>query len=333
MAPVRSKPAQRALRLHRTLDVPQADRLGNVRQLVAAVRDGIEHAATLHELLDVDHRHFLYYRQAALILGVVEFDARGVLRVTSFGQRLLATAEGSRDERQVFAEAIAVARALRPFASFFAGEPLDVAQLARRLEVLTGLSHTTAERRAHTLIKWRRYIQGPDAPADGGLDLGDPAPQIEALVARHNALVKQQTLAWLLQVEPARFEAIVADLLRAMGYEAIENGGPFDGGVDVVARRVDEWGHRRRVAVQAKRYARPVGRRHVDELLGTFRRQQFAEALLVTTSEFSAQAVDAARDEPNLKLVDGPKFVDMLASRGVLLRVGKYGELRRPGPA
>lgn len=60
-------------------------------------------------------------------------------------------------------------------------------------------------------------------------------------------------------------------------------------------------------------------------------RQRCAEALLVTTSEFSAQAVEAAKDEPNLKLVDGPKFVDMLAERGVLLRVGKCGELRRPG--
>jgi acetyl-CoA synthetase len=42
-----------------------------------------------------------------------------------------------------------------------AGEPLDLPTLTRRLEVLTGLSHSTAERRAHTLIKWRRSVQGP----------------------------------------------------------------------------------------------------------------------------------------------------------------------------
>lgn len=323
---------ERVDRLHRTLDVPQADRLSNIRQLVAAVRDGIEHAGTLLELLDVDRRHFLYYRQAAVILGVVEFNARGELLVTSLGQRLLATGEGSREERQVFAEAVGLARALRPFASFFTGEPLDLATLTRRLEVLTGLSRTTAERRAHTLIKWRRYIQGPDAAAPGGLELGDPAPQIEALVARHNALVKQQTLQWLMGVEPRKFEAIVADLLRAMGYVDVEQqGGPLDGGVDVVAARIDAWGHRARIAVQAKRYAQPVGRRYVDELLGAYRRQQFAEALLVTTSDFSPQANGAAHGEPNLKLVDGPKFVDMLAAHGVLLRVGRFGELKRHG--
>ena len=333
MARVRqARPAQvdRLRRLHRTLDVPQADRLGNVRQLVAAIRDGIEHPATLLELLQVDHRHFSYYRQAARILGVVEFNVRGELCVTSLGQRLLATGEGSQDERELFAEAIGLARALRPFASFFAGEALELATLTRRLVVLTGLSHTTAERRAQTLIKWRRYVQKPGTEKGGGLDLSDPAPQIEALVARHNALVKQQTLQWLMQVEPSKFEAIVAELLRAMGYvDVVERGGPGDGGVDVVACRVDAWGHRAEIAVQAKRYSAPVGRRFVDELLGAFRRQRYAEALLVTTSEFSAQAVQAAQGEPNLKLVDGPKFVDMLAAHGVLLQVGRFGELKR----
>jgi hypothetical protein len=330
MDKVRQARSPRVARLHRTLDVPQADRLGNIRQLVAAVRDGIEHAATLLDLLQVDRRHFLYYRQAAQILGVVEFNSRGELCVTSLGQRLLATAGGTPDEREVFAEAIGVARALRPFASFFAGEPLDLTTLTRRLEVLTGLSHTTAERRAHTLIKWRRYVQGPNLEAHGGLALSDPAPQIEALVARHNALVKQQTLQWLMSVEPSKFEAIVAQLLRAMGYvDVVERGGPQDGGVDVVACRVDAWGHRAEIAVQAKRYSAPVGRRFVDELLGAFRRQRYAEALLVTTSEFSAQAVQAAQGEPNLKLVDGPKFVDMLATHGVLVQVGKFGELKR----
>lgn len=330
MARVRQVRSSKVGRLHRTSDVPQADRLGNVRQLVAAIRDGIEHAGTLLELLDVDHRHFRYYRQAAVILGVVEFTARGELSVTSLGQRLLASVEGSREERQVFGEAIGMARGLRPFGSFFAGEALDLRTVTHRLEVLTGLSHTTAQRRAHTLIKWRRYVQGPDAEKDGSLDLSDPAPQIEALVARHNALAKQQTLQWLMGVEPSRFEAIVADLLRAMGYvDVVQRGGPLDGGVDVVARRVDAWGHRAEIAVQAKRYSAPVGRRFVDELLGAFRRQHFAEALLVTTSDFSVHAVQAAHGEPNLKLVDGPKFVDMLAAHGVLLQVGKFGELKR----
>ncbi|MBK8261205.1 MAG: hypothetical protein IPK80_07665 [Nannocystis sp.] len=57
-------------------------------------------------------------------------------------------------------------------------------------------------------------------------------------------------------------------------------------------------------------------------------RRRHWPALRVTSSKFSTHAVQAAQCEPNLKLVDGPKFVDMLAARGVLLQDGKFGELR-----
>jgi len=49
-------------RLHRTADVPQANKLENVRQLTAAVRDGVRDNAALLQLLDVDARHYAYYR-------------------------------------------------------------------------------------------------------------------------------------------------------------------------------------------------------------------------------------------------------------------------------
>src|SRR5689334_14769918 len=62
------------VRLHRSIDVPQANRLENIRQLAAAVRDGVHLAAALQELLNVDARHFAYYRQAAIILGVLKED-------------------------------------------------------------------------------------------------------------------------------------------------------------------------------------------------------------------------------------------------------------------
>jgi len=38
----------------------------------------------------------------------------------------------------------------------------------------------------------------------------------------------------------------------------------------------------------------------------------------------AGEDLEAAR-----QLVDGPRFVDMLAANGVLLQVGKFGELKR----
>ena len=46
-------------------------------------------------------------------------------------------------------------------------------------------------------------------------------------------------------VEPRCFEAIVGDLLRAMGYVDVEqHGGPLDGRVDVIAACINAWNHR-----------------------------------------------------------------------------------------
>lgn len=315
-------------RLHRSHDVPQADRLETVRQLVAAIRDGIEHGPAMLDLLALDRRHFLYYRQAAVILGLLEFTAKGVVRVTSGAQRLLATVEGSRDERAVFAEAIQSARALRPFASFFSGDAVEPAELARRLVAMTGLSQTTAERRAHTLVRWRVYVLGPDAEMARGLALPDIAGQVRGLVDRHNALVKQKALAWLLEIDPTRLEKLVVQLLRAMGYVDVEHrGGAFDGGVDVVAKMPAPVGRASKVAVQVKRYRDAVARPCIDELHGVMHRDRFDRGIVVTTSTFTPQAKDAACDQP-IELIDGVRLVDLLAEHGVVLRRGEFGDLR-----
>lgn len=87
-------------RLHRTADVPQADRLENVRQLAMAPRDGIYNAPALLELLSVDQRHFNYYRRAAEILDLIQptdADDDG-MSLTERGRELVATAEASVEE-------------------------------------------------------------------------------------------------------------------------------------------------------------------------------------------------------------------------------------------
>lgn len=320
-------PRIRVDRLHRSHDVPQADRLPVIRQLVAAIRDGIEHEAALLGLLTLDRRHFLYYRQAAVILGLLEFTAKGAVRVTPGGERLLAAVEESREERQVFAEAIQSARALRPFTSFFTGEQVEQAELARRLVALTGLSQSTAERRAHTLIRWRMYVRGPDAEATRGLVLPDVSGKLLSLVERHNALARQRMLAWLLQVDPTRLEQLVAELMRAMGYVDVQHrGGPLDGGVDVVGKLPAPVGRASRVAVQVKRYSDPVARPCIDELLGVLHRERYDRALVITTSTFTAQAKEVAIDQA-IELIDGMALVDYLARYEVLIKHGAHGEL------
>jgi hypothetical protein len=316
-------------RLHRTSDVPQADKLFNVRRLAAAIREGLHHPAALRELLDVDDRHFNYYRQATEILGLITSDLEGTFKLTGRGQELLGTGEGSIEERACFGEAIRDARALKPFSSFFEGDELPLSEVAKRLEVMTGLSPSTATRRASTLLQWRRYVKGspgkalPEAP-----NLPMMGDQLASLIAHHNALAKQRFLEWLLKVEPGRFESIVADLVSAMGHSDVSTvGGSGDGGVDVVALKTDQWGSQTAVVIQVKRYAKSLGRRWVDELIGVLTRRRVSQAILITTSDFSLQAVEAAKEEPRVRLVHGAQLVDLMSQHGVLIRYGRFGEI------
>lgn len=177
-------------------------------------------------------------------------------------------------------------------------------------------------------MRWRVYVLGADAEATRGLALPDVAPKIKNLVERHNALARQKTLEWLMTCEPARLERLVAELLRAMGYAEVQHrGGPLDGGVDVVGKLPAPVGRASRVAVQVKRYAEPVTRPCIDELLGVLHRDRYDRAVVVTTSTFSAQAKEVALDQP-IELVDGMRLVELLAQYEVIIKIGAHGELR-----
>ena len=292
-----------------------------------AVRDGVRHAATLQEALDVDARHFHYYRRSAELLALIE-RREDKLELTHLGDRLLASAEGSLDERAVFRQAIALAEPLTPFAAFFAGESMPVEQLAARIRTLTDMADSTALRRAQTLARWRSYLIGPEQPQPGVLVIPALGEQLGRIVAHHNAVAKQRTLDWLLRTEPARFESLCAELLAAMGHEQVRVvGGSGDGGVDVRAVLRDRWGHHTSVVAQAKRWSRSLGRRVVDEMIGVLSRGRFGQAILITTSDFSKAARAAADSEPRLRLVDGAQLVELMAAHDIVVGFGRHGEL------
>ena len=89
------------------------------------------------------------------------------------------------------------ARALKPFASFFLGDELPQEEIAKRLQTLTGLSYSTAHRRAATLVQWRKYATYSPGIHGDAPPVPELAEEIEARVKRHNALAKQEFRAWL----------------------------------------------------------------------------------------------------------------------------------------
>lgn len=98
-------------------------------------------------------------------------------------------------------------------------------------------------------------------------------------------------------VNPFEFEKVIADLFVRMGYETQVTKKTGDFGVDIIAIRGDE-----RLAIQVKKYAKAnnIGNRDVQRLLGAMqlRTIKATKAILITTSDFTAQAREQAIGTP-----------------------------------
>jgi len=137
------------------------------------------------------------------------------------------------------------------------------------------------------------------------------------------------------------FERLIAQLLRASGYEDVRilrdhtkvrlsrKGRTSHGAADLTASLRGEFGVTR-VLVQVKQYERPVSRRFVDELRGALLRTQARQGLLITTSNFAPAARTAALEDHigPIHLLDGTSLRELLITHRLGLRMDKRGHLK-----
>ena len=111
----------------------------------------------------------------------------------------------------------------------------------------------------------------------------------------------------LARLDPAAFEAHIAEYYRRQGYdvERVGHGGAhFDGGIDLKLRRGDEY-----IVVQCKREnAYQVTHNVGHELIGVMCTQGATGAIVVNSGEFTDAARVSAQREPRLMLVDGDEL-------------------------
>jgi predicted ATPase len=160
----------------RSIDVPQMDRLSDVRAVVAAV--------ALGGPLQVDglsDRQAQYGLHAARALQLVAEGPLGAPEVTERGRALLAAAAESDAARAVLREAIAASPAVRAVAAgLMSHDPPDRARITAAISARTRLAPATAARRAATLLGWRAQVSQPELfPADGQpLLVAEAAPAV-----------------------------------------------------------------------------------------------------------------------------------------------------------
>jgi restriction system protein len=184
-------------------------------------------------------------------------------------------------------------------------------------------------------------------PPSGGESLASPAlvqttPPGSAVASPDDRLgealtelrrsVAAEVLDSLAVVSPSFFESIVLDLLHRMGYGASRSdlqrvGGTGDGGIDGVIS-LDKLGLEK-VYVQAKRWQSTVGRPEIQAFYGALAGQRANKGVFITTSAYTAQAVEFARSVERIVLVDGPKLAELMIDHevGVSARTIKVPKL------
>lgn len=158
------------------------------------------------------------------------------------------------------------------------------------------------------------------APLPAPAAHASPDDRLEAALAELRLGVTRELLETLAKVHPTQFEAIVLDLLHAMGYGTSRDdlqrvGGSGDGGIDGVIS-LDKLGLEK-VYVQAKRWQNAVGRPEVQGFYGALAGQRANKGVFITTSKFTTQAIDFARSVERVVLVDGQRLAELMIDHAV----------------
>ncbi len=163
-----------------------------------------------------------------------------------------------------------------------------------------------------------------------------PEEQIDAAYQTLSAALSSELLARILQYDDVFFEALVVDLLVAMGYggthrNAAERlGRSGDGGVDGVISE-DRLGLDR-IYIQAKRYqpSSTIGRPAIQAFVGSLVGLGATKGVFITTSSYSAQALDyVSRLPQRVVLIDGARLTALMIEHNIGVRTNRVVEFKR----
>lgn len=137
-----------------------------------------------------------------------------------------------------------------------------------------------------------------------------PEEEIERAYQGLREQLAQELLAVILSCSPIFFEQLVVDVLVKMGYggsrrDAGERiGQTGDGGIDGIIKE-DRLGLDT-IFIQAKRWQGSVGRPEIQKFVGALQGQRARKGVFITTSTFTADAIDyASRIDTKVVLIDG----------------------------
>ena len=183
---------------------------------------------------------------------------------------------------------------------------------------------------AHNDIRLRTAVNAdhPSIPSQQDvptLSTVSPDERLEQALAEIRESVVAELLETLHRVSPTFFETLVLDVLHKLGYgtsraDLTRVGKAGDGGIDGVIS-LDRLGLEK-VYVQAKRWQQAVGRPEVQAFYGALAGQRANKGVFITTSSFTAQAIEFANSVERIVLVSGSRLAELMIDNevGVSLR-------------
>jgi len=148
-------------------DIPQADSLENVRRIIDAVAEGAKTKADVSDRTGINPRHVLYGLHTARVLGFL-VEEEGGFGTSAGGKALHAIPSGSTEERDAFRKSIEDSDIINAIAPQLLAKAPAQDAITQKIVKLSGLSESTAGRRAQTLVSWRTQLLTPQispAPA------------------------------------------------------------------------------------------------------------------------------------------------------------------------
>lgn len=119
------------------------------------------------------------------------------------------------------------------------------------------------------------------------------------------------------------FEDLVENLLIKMGFKTEGRKKAADGGVDIVAVSSQPLVSGRYI-IQCKRYNNSVSSPIVRDLYGVVNATNANKGILITTSTFTSEAIEFARDKP-IELIDGSQLLELLDKHSLLVAEAALG--------
>ncbi len=162
------------------------------------------------------------------------------------------------------------------------------------------------------------YLKGFAELVPGRM-IGSKQSELQQLAKDISKEARERLADFLATMDPFKFEGLIGQLLKEMGYENVEvTSSTNDKGVDVVAD-IEMGISSVREVIQVKRHRTNINRKVLDELRGCLHRFNAMRGTIITTGGFSKGAEAAAfeRNAAPITLIDGEKLMDLLIQYGI----------------